>query len=95
MLLRKSQTCSVEKLFSKDNACYRSAKGELALFSFPHNKYKGNKLFEREMGKIHEEPYLYGILRKTGHGMECSCPCSSELCKIVDDVRRDSCFVTV
>ena len=32
--------------------------------------------------QMHEEPYIYGILRKSGHGMDYSLPCNSEFCKI-------------
>jgi len=39
-----------------------------------------------------KKPYSYGILRKTGHGIDFSRPCGSDFYKIVDVVRRDYVF---
>jgi len=39
--------------------------------------------------------YLYGILRKIGHGMDFCCSFNSLFGRIIDVLRSQSCFLTV
>ena len=43
--------------------------------------------------QMHKKAYIYGILRKTGHGMKLSRLCNRIFVKINDVSRRKSCLL--